>query len=339
VASAHATYLPALVGAVDAKLGAGDDAGALHALEQLLAVDPASPGAAGRLELVRLRVAQDEMRQAMHAYDDGHFEEASLHVARALEATPENGAALRLASSIELGLGHPDLAESRARRAVEIDPQDPQAHAALGEALEASGRHAEALRAYERAVALDPSPEMRERRDALAKASATSGLPAPYREIETAATVSRADVAAVLGVRLAGTLAASPERSSEVVTDVRGHWAERWILSVVRARWMDPLPNHTFQPASTMRRADLAAVVARVLGDAAATRPRDLARWRDARPVFADVTRDHAAYRVAALAVSSGIMTADGGRFAPGRAVSGAELMGVMERLQRVLGR
>jgi hypothetical protein len=88
-----------------------------------------------------------------------------------------------------------------------------------------------------------------------------------------------------------------------------------------------------------MRRSDLAAVVARVLGDAAAGRPRDLARWRDARPVFADVTRDHAAYRVAALAVSAGVMTAEGGRFAPARAVSGPELMAVMERLQRVLGR
>jgi hypothetical protein len=107
-------------------------------------------------------------------------------------------------------------------------------------------------------------------------------------------------------------------------------------LPIVRAGWIEALPNHTFDPAGIIRRADLAAIVAAVLVDAGSQRPRDVSRWRDARPVFADVTRDHAAYTVAAMAVASGVMTAEGDRFAPARLVSGPELAATITRLEQI---
>jgi tetratricopeptide (TPR) repeat protein len=329
-------YLPALSGAADAKLGAGDDAGALSALTKLIAADPSRTDAVARLQVVRLRVAQVELDLAERARADNKLEEAALHIQRAMDATPENTAVLRASSALELARGREDVAEARARQAIAIDPQDADAFAALGDALDVEGRLRDAVAAYDRAFALDPRPAWRERRESLATAAATTSLPVQYRAISQATAVTRADVAAMLGVRLAGALSHAPDRAATVVTDTRGHWAVRWILPVVRAGWMDVLPNHTFQPGETVHRAELAAIVAAVLTDVAALRPRDLSKWQSARPVFADLTRDHTGYGVASMATASGVMTADGGRFSPARVVTGVELAATIRRLEQL---
>jgi len=116
---------------------------------------------------------------------------------------------------------------------------------------------------------------------------------------------------------------------------VRGHWAAQWILPVVRAGWIEVLPNHTFQPAAVVHRADLARIVVAVLTEQAAARGRPLDTAGSAARVFADVPRDHAARRVAAVVVAAGIMTVDAGnRFQPEAAVSGNELMATIGRLE-----
>jgi hypothetical protein len=91
---------------------------------------------------------------------------------------------------------------------------------------------------------------------------------------------------------------------------------------------MDARPNHTFEPAGVVNRADLARVVAVVL-DALPGRGRDAGAV-----TFQDMPPTHAAFRAAQTAVSAGIMTADANRFQPAAAVSGAELMAVMSRLE-----
>jgi tetratricopeptide (TPR) repeat protein len=99
------SYLAALSGAADARLGAGDDAGALRALTALAAADPSRTDAASRLEVVRLRVANAELALAERARADGKLAEAGLHIQRAMDATPENGAVLRASAALELAMG------------------------------------------------------------------------------------------------------------------------------------------------------------------------------------------------------------------------------------------
>jgi tetratricopeptide (TPR) repeat protein len=328
-------YTPALVGAIDAHLGAGDDAGALTALRALLVVDPSRQDAKTRLEAVQLRVSQSELAMAERLRAGGQFAEAEAHLLSALDATPENGAVLRSLAAVALAKGDVTGAEGRARQAVALDAQDAAAHAALGDVLEAQGRYRDAATAYARAVAIDPRQAYRDRRTSLQSRAEAEALPESYRAIETAPTVTRAAIAAMLGVRLSALLERVPARVTEVVTDVRGHWAAPWILPVVRAGWIDARPNHTFQPAAVVRRADLARIVAAVLTSAAALRGRGVDVYgAGSSPAFADVPRDHAAYRVAAIAVSAGIMTADGNRFAPAAAVTGSELVATIARLE-----
>lgn len=327
-------YLPALEGLVDARLGERDDPGALEALQALLTVDPARADARSRLEVVGLRVSQADLAAADKLQAAGQLDAAEARLLHALQATPQNGAVLRALASVELARNAPEAAEARAREAIALDPQDAGAMATLGDALEAQGRFREAAASYARALAISPNSSWSQRREALQARSASAALPAGYQAIAGATAVTRAQVAAMLGVRLASALDRAPARSSEIVTDVRGHWASAWILPVVRAGWMEALPNHTFQPAGVVRRADLARIVMAVSDSMAGAR-RGQGRDVPANVTLADVPRDHAAYRAAAFAVSAGIMTVDAGkRFLPAGVVSGAELIAVMTRLE-----
>ncbi len=330
----NATYRPAMAGLADARLGARDDAGAVTALQALLDADPAQTDVRARLDVVRMRVSQAELAHAEKARAAGQLDAAEAALRRALEATPENVAVLRSLAVVYLARGALEDAEARARQAAALDPEDAAAMAVLGDVLDAQGRDREAAAAYARAVAIDPRPEWVERRESLRARAEASALPDNYRAIAGAASVTRAQVAAILGVRLAAVLDHAPARVPGIVTDVGGDWAAAWIMPVVRAGWIAARPNHTFAPGAPVRRADLARIVAAVLPDAAAGRARDLARWRAERPVFADVPRDHEVYGDAAFAVSAGIMTAEAKRFVPAGVVSGAELIATIARLE-----
>ena len=107
-------------------------------------------------------------------------------------------------------------------------------------------------------------------------------MPAEYQSIETAATVTRAQLAALIGVRLEPLLKRTDRATAVVITDTRANWASPWILSVARAGVMEVYANHTFQPAAPVRRADLARAASRVLALVADETPALAARWRDA---------------------------------------------------------
>jgi hypothetical protein len=101
---------------------------------------------------------------------------------------------------------------------------------------------------------------------------------------------------------------------------------------------MEISPNHTFQPAATVRRGDHARVVAQLVGLAAAGRP-ELPKWRAARPRFIDVPPSNLFYSSAALAVAAGAMTVDADRFEPLRPATGAEVIAAVTRVERLTSR
>ncbi|HEY7474998.1 MAG TPA: S-layer homology domain-containing protein, partial [Vicinamibacterales bacterium] len=231
-------------------------------------------------------------------------------------------------------------AEEHARRAVELGPNDAESHAALGAVLEAQERYREAAAEFGRAAAIDPRPVWRERNTALREKANLSAIPAEFRELTSAATVSRAQAAALIGTRLEVLVERAPRRGTAVATDVQNHWAAPWILPVTQAGIMEIQPNHTFQPGAALRRADLARVVSQLLAVVAAERQIDLGRWRAARPRFADLPATNLFYNAAALAVASGAMdTPEGSRFLPTRPATGAELLAAIDRIEQLAGR
>jgi tetratricopeptide (TPR) repeat protein len=333
-------YLPAWLGLADAEVGLGRDPEAIAALERALELDPKRDALRGRLELLRFKEVQTLVASGQRARQAGRLDEAERTLERALTLSPSSAVILRELSATETARGAHDAAEEHARRAVELDPNDAESHAALGAALEAQERYREAAAEFGRAAAIDPRPLWRERSTALREKANLSAIPPEFRDLASAVTVSRAQVAALIGTRLEVLVDRAPRRGGAVATDVRSHWAAPWILPVTQAGIMEIQPNHTFQPGETVRRADLARVVSQLLAVVAAERQIDLARWRAARPRFTDLPGTNLFYNAAALAVASGAMdTPEGNRFLPTRPVTGAELLAAIDRIEQLAGR
>jgi hypothetical protein len=205
--------------------------------------------------------------------------------------------------------------------------------AQIGDVLDAAGDFTGAIAMYNRSLAIEPSAAVEARRDQTATRAEVAKLPDQYRAIASATQITRADLAALIGVRLAAVLGAIRARDPGVVTDVRGNWAEPWIMAATRAGVMDPLPNHTFQPRAIVRRVDLAEAVARLIESIAA--PQTVATWRASHPAFSDLADTHLAYPSASIAIASGVMDRPSETtFQPSRVVSGAEAAQAIDRLQ-----
>ncbi len=253
-------------------------------------------------------------------------------------------------------------AVDRFRAALVRDPLYLSAWHGLVDAELGLAREAEAIAALERILEIEPSREAaRTRLDVLRlkrhiaameppgpaeagtrprDADETGVGPKDLRSLAAAASVTRGELAALIGTRLERVVQRAPRQGAVVATDVRGHWAESWIMAVMQAGVMEVLPNHTFQPSQPVRRDELAAIVSALLEVAAADKPRDLALWSTARPMFADLPPGHLFYRQAAMAVSAGAMSAtDDGRFAPASPASGADVMHAVSRLDWLAAR
>ncbi len=189
--------------------------------------------------------------------------------------------------------------------------------------------------AYGSALALGPDEALDRHVDELREKAAFAAMPEEFRSIETSPSVTRAQVAALVGVELDDLVKLAPRRNSVLMTDTRDSWAAPWIQSVTRAGLMEVFPNHTFQPRAVVRRGDLALIASRALSIIGAANPGVGADWRNARRRFPDLSPSHLTYPAASLAVEAGIMqTASDGSFQLSRPVTGAEAVAAVKALK-----
>lgn len=328
------TYVPALIGRGQALLQLGRDADALSSLEVALKTDPSLTDLKGRIEVLRVRALQDSLGRAKAATDAGRWDEARTAYAQAIAASPESGFLYRELGLVEQKADQPAVALDQFRKAVAIDPADARSWASIGGLLEMQGDSEGALAAFERAQSIEPGDFLATTIARLRNTAALAKLPAEYRAIPESTSVTRGDVAAMIGVRLGNLLSRSPQRQT-VVTDARGHWAQEWIVPVVRGGLMDTEPNYTFQPESGVRRGDLAQTVSRILDLIAMVHPARARRWQGVTVNIADVSPAHLSYPAVSQAVASGVMPlAQDGTFQLLRSVTGAEIGEVVARLE-----
>jgi len=326
-------YAPAYAGRAEGYLAGGQRELALASFETALKIDPRVSDLGRRVEVIRSARVRQLVAAAKRAADEGRLEEARRAYADALQASPDSAVIYRDLGGVDIRLNAIEDAVQHLRKSVALDGGDARALAALGDALEKQGDLEGAADAYQRALALDSSEATRKTLDRLRERVSTKRFPSEYRSIPHLPQITRGDLAALVGLRLQGVLAGAGTRGPAVVaTDVRGHWASTWIMAVTRANVMEVYANHTFQPGVTVRRIDMAQVVARVAAIVAPGMGKSFMR-----PTIADVPADHLSYPDVAVAVSSGIMgLVDGGMFRPSRALSGAEAVDVVDRLERL---
>jgi tetratricopeptide (TPR) repeat protein len=334
-------YLPGWLGMADAQLALGREADAIASLQKALAIDPAREGVRERMDLLEFRAVQELIDTGRKAREAGNLDEAQAALDRALALSPSSGAILHELAAVAIARGRLDVAETHLRRAIQIDDNDASAHGTLAAVLERQDRPRDAEAEYAIAYRLDPRSAWKDRLEALREPPASDKRPPELRAITGAATVTRAQLAGLVGTRLGALLEKAPRRVMTIATDVRGNWAESSIMAVTQAGVMDVTPNHLFQPNGSLRRIDLARVVAQLLALANTQRPMaDMARWRAARPRFVDLPASNVYYPAAALAVSAGAMTAqEGDRFATTRPATGADVLAAVARIEQIAGR
>lgn len=334
----HDRYAPALAGRGEALMGLGRDRDALDSFNAALAVDGSLDSPRRRVEVLQFRVLQANLADARRAVEAGRYDAAIAAYRQAIAASPESGFLHR-----ELGVayrrrGDPGSALDELQQAVEIDPDDPAAWRELGSLLENGQDLNAALAAYAAAARLDSDPELDAHVARLRASLALARLPPEYQRVPGAQTLTRGELAALIGVRFESLLTGLETRSLEVVTDTRGHWAAPWIFEVTRLGILEAYPNHTFQPRGEVRRGDLAQAVSRILALSAERDPALARRWPSRQTPIADVPRNNLNYPAVSLAVSSGVMALlDDGRFQLTRPVSGAEAVAVIDRLARLI--
>jgi tetratricopeptide (TPR) repeat protein len=334
-------YAPALAGLAEALLATGQQDQAVQSLEAALAADPSLTPLRSRLDVLRFRSQQADITAARKLAESGSLDQARVAYQTAIEDSPQSPFLHRELADVERRAGNIESAIEHARRAAELEPDEPRTHVLLGNLYETQGDATRALEEYATALTLQPDDALREKVALLKSRAAFEAMPPEYREIESAATITRSQLAALLGVRLEPLLAQARRVNAVVITDTRGHWASPYILAVARAGVMEVYPNHTFQPDAVVRRADLAQAASQVLELIAAGNPKLAAAWANARNrKFPDVGPRHPNFAAASLAVEAGVMTAaEDGSFNLTRPVTGEEAVAAVSRLQEAGGR
>jgi tetratricopeptide (TPR) repeat protein len=337
---ANPRYAPALAGRGEALLALGEREIALNSFEAALSADPRLETLRSRVEVLRFRGLQDDLAEARKLADSGKLREARTAYETAIAASPQSPFLYRELATVERRDSDMVSALAHAQKATELDPNDGRSLALIGEIYEAQKEYTKAADAYSAALTVEPNDAVADKIEDLRARAAFEAMPAEYRTIESSPTVTRGQLAALLGVRLDELLKRARSRNAVVVTDTRGHWAAAWILPVARAGLMEVYPNHTFQPEAVVRRGDLAQAASRALAQIAAENPRMGGSWRDAKRSFPDVTPGHLSYPAASLAVEAGVMTAlEDGSFQLARPVTGTEAVAAVRALEELAER
>jgi len=321
-------YFPALVGAGAAALRQGDAEQALPYYRRAQVVAPNEPVVRRRLPQLKLQVTEKRVAQARAALDAGDADRAAEEYRQALLAAPEvGGLRLELANLL---VSRGDAAGAAA--ALEQDPvEDRQVLVRLGEILIGLQDYSRALEVYRRLLQRDPRDEEALRRSREVREAQELLLrPEEYRLIAASPRVSRADLAALVAVKVTALRRVS-DREPKVAIDISGSWARDQITDTLALDILDVYPNHTFQPGAMVRRGDLARALARVL---------DLLRWpRAAAPAPSDMSPTNLYYERVQRVLAAGLMDLQpNGAFEPWRPVTGPEAVEAIEALVRLVG-
>jgi tetratricopeptide (TPR) repeat protein len=329
VLARRADYVPARAGAAAAALGQGDLAAAVGHLKAAVALAPGHADLRRRLGELRLRLTEARVASAREAEGRGDPEAAAEWYRIAVAEAPEV-AGLRL-SLAELLARRGDLAG--AREALAADPTEDRPNLlVLADLHRRAGDLPAALAVYRRLLSREPGDG-----EALALAREVAEqielgqMPEEYRRISTAGAATRADLAALLVVKVTA-LERLPGGPPPVAVDVAGSWARDHILRVLELGILGVYPNHTFQPAATVRRGDLAGAVERVLDLLGQPAPPGL-------PSPVDMAPQNLYFSAARRAAAAGLMElTPEGAFEAWRPVPGAEAVSVVAALARLLG-
>jgi tetratricopeptide (TPR) repeat protein len=320
--------VPALVGMGSLAMRRGDLEAAVEFYRRAAAGAPDDAVVRKRLAALKLQLTDRRMAEAEAALERGDTEAAARAYTAALAAAPElTGVRLALAQVLA---GREDRRGAIAVLEADLSGER-QVLLELGRLLCEEQDFARALEVYTRLLAHGPGDdEARAGQRRALEGLESLAMPLEYRAIPDAPRVNRAELAALVAVRVPA-LRRAGAGEPRVAVDISGSWARDQVARVLALGIMEVYPNHTFQPGAIVRRVDLARAAARTL---------DILRWPVApAPAPSDMSSAHLDFAVVERVLAAGLMgLTPAGAFEPWRPVSGREAIDVVDAVARLSG-
>ena len=323
-------YVPALLGRAEALLIVDRIDEAIDDLLAALSVDPSLTALRPRIAELEFTGLMAQVARARSASEEGRAMEAKAAYEEIIGMSPQSAFLYVELAQVERRLDDMSAAVENLEQAVSLDPSAQEAWLLMGEIYLANGDLDRAEQALFRADAIGQTVEIEANLIEIEARRRMAGLPLEYSAIETEEVLSRAQLAALIGVGFEESLADIQSDSTAIITDSRGHWAYGWIIVVLQAGIMEPDVNYRFQPDVVVTRVDLARVMVRLM------RFAEVEPILGGRPSFSDLAEGHLDFPAVAETVAAGLLPLEDGTFQPDRPISGVEALAALNRLAEV---
>jgi Tfp pilus assembly protein PilF len=308
---------------------------AFNEYREILKLVPDHRWARPRFEALRNDLVKDATAAARAALAAGNRETAKREFLHVLAYAPDaTDAHLELARIYRQEKNTAD-ALVHFKAAMEAGTTDKAVLREYAEFLAESGQLGQSLDILEKLAAAEPKDATVGKRVEELKAKlGVYEIPSQYDAIPGLESITREDLAALIGVKFGDDLEA-PGRKTEILVDIATSWAQGFIVKVSSLDIIRGSTNHTFQPRRIINRAELADAAVRLIGVLQDRGARFVPLVESRRIQIADVAADNSYYSSISKALAFQVMTLTPERkFEPGRTVSGEEAIRVLDIIQ-----
>ncbi len=299
---------------------------------EILKTDPENRWARPRFESLRDDLVKRALADARIALASGDREAAKREFLKVLFYAPDTAEVHLDLARIYRQEKNRDRALLHFKAAMEGRTADKAVLREYADFLAEAGELGPSLEVYERLAALEPQDAaIGKRIEELKGTLGVFELPSQYAGIPATETVTREDLAALIGIKF-GDLLGAPGRRTEILIDISISWAQRYIVKVASLEIMSVFDNHTFQPRRIINRAELADTAVRLIGVLQSRGAKFVPLVDTRRIQVADLSADNYYYQAITRALALQVMTLTPERmFEPDRTVSGREAIRVMD--------
>ncbi|MBP1660798.1 MAG: tetratricopeptide repeat protein, partial [Candidatus Aminicenantes bacterium] len=310
---------------------------ALAEYREILRFDPANRWAAPRFSNLRDELVRESTAAARAALAAGNRETAKREFLEVLAYAPDAAHAHLELARIYRQEENTAEALVHFKAAVAAGTEDKAVLREYADLLAEAGELGQSLDVLEKLAAAEPKDtSIGKHVEELRTKLGVYEIPSQYDSIPALETITREDLAALIGVRF-GEYLDSPGPRTEILVDIATSWAQRFIVTVASLEIIRVSVNHTFQPRRIINRAELADAAVRLIGVLQDRGARFVPLVETRRIRVADVTADSLYFPSITKALAFQVMTLTAERkFEPDRTVSGEEAVRVLDIIQEL---
>lgn len=299
---------------------------------EILKNDPNNPWAKPRFQEIKDRKTGEALTEAKALLSAGDAENSKESFLRALYYTPNSTEAHLALGKIYRDEGNFQNALLHLKAASTEEAENTDIRKLYADTFFQAGELKNSLGIYEELLEQDPGDqEIRDRLETIKNRLGIFELPSQYNAIQSAESVTKEDVAALLSVKFKDIL---DEQSGKppIIIDISTSWASRFILHTTSLGILDVYPNHTFQPKKVLTRAEMAEILFRLIEHLKRKGYNFIQQIPPNRIQISDVSPSNYYYRPIILLVAYDIIPLARDRaYHPDQAVSGREATRLMD--------